>query len=85
MAEWDNAADQDKAVYCCLLALQTPFTFFNLLFALSSPQSECMDKPHRSGILVVRPWLLSMGIIESTLMLSFLLVYTLHRNRCLRN
>ena len=53
--------------------LQLPFTFLNLYFALSSPQSECMDKPRRSTVLVVRPWLMSMGIIEASLMLLFLL------------
>jgi hypothetical protein len=42
-----------------------------------------MDKPHRSTVLVVRPWLFSMGIIELSFMAIFLLAYALQHCGCL--
>lgn len=48
-----------------------------------------MDKPHGSGLFVVRPWFLSMGIIESAIIVLLLLSYLLqrlclHRNSALQ-
>ena len=67
----------------CFLCFQVPFTVMNLVLALTQPYSECMDKAHVSVILVVRPWLLSMGITESSLIFLLLVSLLLLKVRCM--
>ena len=59
----------------CFFCFQFPFTVMNMVLALTQPHSECMDKAHVSMALVVRPWFLSMGITEISLI--FLLLISL--------
>ena len=68
----------------CLICIQLPFTIFNLVLALTQPHSECMDKAHNSSVNIVRPWLLSMGIIEATIITFLLLTYCLFKINCLK-
>ena len=65
-----------------MLCFQFPFTFCNMFLALTQPYSRCMDKPQYMSILVVRPWLLSIGISELVIFAGVLIPLFFFKVNC---
>ena len=66
---------------CFSIFFQLPFTICNFIFALTSPHSSCFDQPH--GGLVLRPWLLGIGITEIVLILGNVIPLLFFRCGCM--
>jgi hypothetical protein len=88
--EWDEEAyegedrltRQNKHFIGLIICVQVPFTFFNLYLPLTQPYSVCMDQAQGMSFLILRPWLLSMGIAEIVLMAGMLLPLLFFKGRC---
>ena len=60
-----------------VMVIQFIFGFFNLYFAITQPESLCMDEDYNSYIL--RPWLLYIGKVEMFIFLGLALPLLLYK------
>ena len=70
-----------KRSACFIVFFQLPFTICNLYFAIASPHSSCFDQPHAG--LVLRSWLLGIGITEIVLMAGIVIPLMFFQCSCM--